>query len=173
MALDKAVDSSVLDAGLKSIADAIREKSGTSDTLAFPDAMAAAIAAIEAGTSTPDSFKEIACGSYTPTSDKTSATTIAHGMSTTPDGCFYVVKGNVATAGTNGSALGQFYVKKTAGSQSAIGTYYYLDKSDGTNHAASIYNVSIVTSTTIKLYCASWGALEKGKTYYWFAFKLK
>lgn len=49
MAIDKAVDSSVLEAGLTTIANAIREKGGTSDTLAFPDAMAEAIKAIGAG----------------------------------------------------------------------------------------------------------------------------
>lgn len=49
MAYDKAVDSAALDAGLTAIANAIREKAGSSDALAFPDAMAAAIAAIEAG----------------------------------------------------------------------------------------------------------------------------
>lgn len=49
MAYDKVIDSSVLDAGLKQIADAIREKGGTTDSLAFPQAMADAIAAIEAG----------------------------------------------------------------------------------------------------------------------------
>lgn len=50
MAYDKAVDSAALDAGLTAIANAIREKSGSSDALAFPDAMAAAIAGIESGT---------------------------------------------------------------------------------------------------------------------------
>lgn len=49
MAYDKVVDSSVLDAGLKAIADAIREKGGTSDNLAFPQAMAEAISAISTG----------------------------------------------------------------------------------------------------------------------------
>lgn len=49
MAYDKVVDSSVLDAGLTVIADAIRAKSGISDSLDFPTAMADAIAAIEAG----------------------------------------------------------------------------------------------------------------------------
>lgn len=49
MAYDKVVDSAVLDAGLKQIADAIREKGGTSGNLAFPTAMADAIAAIQAG----------------------------------------------------------------------------------------------------------------------------
>lgn len=49
MAYDKVVDSAVLDAGLKQIADAIREKGGTSGNLAFPAAMAEAVAAIASG----------------------------------------------------------------------------------------------------------------------------
>jgi hypothetical protein len=49
MAIDKAVDSAVLDANLTSIADTIRAKAGTSDKLAFPAGFAEAIAAIEAG----------------------------------------------------------------------------------------------------------------------------
>lgn len=49
MAIDKAIDSAVLEANLKAVADAIREKGGTSDTLAFPSGFADAIAAIEAG----------------------------------------------------------------------------------------------------------------------------
>ena len=48
MAYDKAVDSAVLDSTLTAIADAIREKGGTTDPIAF-DAMAAAVEAIEAG----------------------------------------------------------------------------------------------------------------------------
>lgn len=47
MAFDKVVDSSELDAGLTAIANAIREKGGTSETLVFPDGMADAIAAID------------------------------------------------------------------------------------------------------------------------------
>lgn len=49
MAYDKVVDSTVLDNGLTAIANAIREKGGTTDSLAFPDAMVTAIGAIEAG----------------------------------------------------------------------------------------------------------------------------
>lgn len=49
MAYDKVVDSAVLDAGLKQIADAIREKGGTTDNLTFPTAMADAIAALSSG----------------------------------------------------------------------------------------------------------------------------
>lgn len=49
MAIDKAVDSTVLESGLTKVANAIRTKGGTSAQLAFPDGMAAAITAIEAG----------------------------------------------------------------------------------------------------------------------------
>lgn len=49
MALDKVVDSAALDTQLTSIADAIRAKTGGSDSLVFPDGFLQAIAAIEAG----------------------------------------------------------------------------------------------------------------------------
>ena len=43
MAYDKVVDSAVLDAGLTSVADAIREKGGTSASLSFPQGFVDAI----------------------------------------------------------------------------------------------------------------------------------
>lgn len=49
MALDKAVDSNVLDAGLTSVADAIRTKGGTTADLAFPDGFVSAVNAISTG----------------------------------------------------------------------------------------------------------------------------
>lgn len=49
MALDKVVDSAVLDAGMLSVADAIRAKTGDADPLAWPDGFAAAISGIETG----------------------------------------------------------------------------------------------------------------------------
>ena len=71
MAYDKVVDSAVLDAGLKQIADAIREKGGTSDNLAFPTAMADAITAIEAGGGSGGGGGPFtAWGTYTPTENQ-------------------------------------------------------------------------------------------------------
>ena len=43
MAIDKAVDSAALDAGMTSVADAIRAKAGTTEPLAWPDGFTAAI----------------------------------------------------------------------------------------------------------------------------------
>ncbi len=49
MAYDKVIDSSVLDANLTSVANAIRSKGGTSASLAFPAGFVNAISAIETG----------------------------------------------------------------------------------------------------------------------------
>ena len=46
MALDKLVDSAQLDADLTTVANAIRTRGGTSDTLSFPSGMASAVLAI-------------------------------------------------------------------------------------------------------------------------------
>ena len=49
MAIDKAVDSAALDAGMLSVADAIRAKAGTTGQLAWPDGFITAISGIETG----------------------------------------------------------------------------------------------------------------------------
>ena len=49
MAIDKAVDSAVLESNLTAVADAIRAKTGGSDPLAFPSGMVDAIAGITSG----------------------------------------------------------------------------------------------------------------------------
>lgn len=48
MAITKAVDAALLDAGLEGIADAVREKGGTTERLAFPDGIIEAVYAIPA-----------------------------------------------------------------------------------------------------------------------------
>ena len=49
MAFDKVVDSAALDAGMKSVADAIRAKTGTTDLLTWPDGFKAAVEGIQTG----------------------------------------------------------------------------------------------------------------------------
>lgn len=58
MAYDKVIDSSVLDANLTSVANAIRSKGGTSASLAFPAGFVNAISAIKTGI-TPTGTKTI------------------------------------------------------------------------------------------------------------------
>lgn len=49
MALDKVVDSAALDAGMTSVADAIRAKAGTTDPLVWPDGFKAAVESFSGG----------------------------------------------------------------------------------------------------------------------------
>lgn len=84
MAYDKVVDSSVLDAGLTQIANAIREKAGTSDNLAFPTAMAEAIAAIQAGGGGGIQNLKYVCGEITPADDISTTYTLATSSDMSP-----------------------------------------------------------------------------------------
>ena len=79
MSIDRAVDSALLDANLTAIANAIREKGGTSDPIAF-DAMANAIAAIEAGGSGSGTGSGYATGTYTVASDIKIGTSISKAL---------------------------------------------------------------------------------------------
>lgn len=84
MAYDKVVDSAALDAQLTSIADAIRAKTGGSDSLVFPDGFSQAIAAIEAGGS---GGAKIATGTVVPANDN--SITIEHGLGEVPNVFFW------------------------------------------------------------------------------------
>ena len=98
MPYDKAVDSAALDAGLTAIANAIREKTGSSDALAFPDAMAAAIAAIEGGGAGEGIL--MAGGTIVPVED-TNEVVLSHGLGVIPNFvCIFRQKFSMATKGT-------------------------------------------------------------------------
>ena len=58
MAYDKVVDSTVLENGLTQIADAIREKTGTGGTLAFPSGFVSAIEGLSGGSATEPYIEE-------------------------------------------------------------------------------------------------------------------
>ena len=83
MAYDKVVDSVALDTQLTSIADAIRAKTGGTDSLVFPDGFSQAIAAIEAG---GDIFGEssFSSGSFTLTYSSYQHT-VTHGLGRVPN----------------------------------------------------------------------------------------
>lgn len=91
MAFDKVVDSAVLESGLTSIANAIREKAGTSDALAFPAGFAEAIAAIEAG-----GGAKMAYGTFTPAEKIGQGSTqeymeVTHGLGEVPDFAMFAI----------------------------------------------------------------------------------
>lgn len=125
MAYDKVVDSAVLDAGLKQIADAIREKGGTFDNLAFPAAMAEAIAAIEAGGGGCDFFA--AYGTYIPAENHDGVsvyfdTGIKYGNQTFNDDCTFILWKNSGYTRVNGSYEFLFRTSNNSGYSYSYGT---------------------------------------------------
>ena len=76
MAIDKAIDTTQLNTDLTSIADAIREKAGLTDSFVFPEGFVKAIAGIEAGGGSDGGIAlpsncVFSSGSYVPTSEGT------------------------------------------------------------------------------------------------------
>ena len=156
MAYDKVVDSSVLDAGLKAIADAIREKGGTSDAIAF-SAMAEAIAAIEAGGG------NIAYGTITPSSTGT-AVTITHNLGAVPTTGIFIKMTNDAASNTT-DMYGLFQSPDTG-----IGIYSYKSSislrnvnCSLTQAIASTYNFNRADANTVKTPTV----IIAGKSYFW------
>ena len=90
MALDKVVDSAMLDAGMKSVADAIRAKAGTTDLLAWPDGFKAAVEGIQTGGgggSTSDvAMKDVNFYDYDGTLVASYTLAEAQALTTLPDG---------------------------------------------------------------------------------------
>ena len=90
MALDKVVDSAVLDAGMKSVADAIRAKAGTTDLLAWPDGFKTAVDGIQTGGgggSTSDvAMKDVNFYDYDGTLVASYTLAEAQALTTLPDG---------------------------------------------------------------------------------------
>lgn len=90
MALDKVVDSAVLDAGMKSVADAIRAKAGTTDLLEWPDGFKAAVEGIQTsggGGSTSDvAMKDVNFYDYDGTLVASYTLAEAQALTALPDG---------------------------------------------------------------------------------------
>lgn len=113
MAENKVVNITQLESDLTSIANAIREKSGASGSLVFPDGFASAIASI-AGM--PSGISKLATGTYTPTSKTQGKITITHNLGVEPS--FYIfakqewaLRGS--SSGTHPIFL-DFYISKTS-----------------------------------------------------------
>ena len=90
MAFDKVVDSAVLDAGMKSVADAIRAKAGTTDLLAWPDGFKSAVEGIQTGggggTTSDVAMKDVNFYDYDGTLVASYTLAEAQALTTLPDG---------------------------------------------------------------------------------------
>lgn len=188
MAIDKAVDSTQLNADLTTIADAIREKAGVSDNFTFPAGFAAAIAAIESG-------GNLITGTVTATD--TPACIIIEGklpnIEQAPLALFFYETGSVNTSDTTHTRdrhLLYFSIRKDLGtSTDVIGSYVGAGirmnagsssltaiKSNYTNAFKTVsessstgdypYNVVCGYLSTNEIYIKT-GCLISGRTYVW------
>lgn len=73
----------VQDSSLEAIADAIRERTGSGASIAFPDGFIEAIANMGGGV--PVGFSAMESGEYIPSADSDEAVTIAHTLGVVPD----------------------------------------------------------------------------------------
>lgn len=167
------VNRTMLDAGLTQIANAIRAKGGTSAQLAFPDGMAAAIAAIEAG---GGGGINATAGTITVATD-TNDYVITHGLGETPK--FFAIGMNSDASnltGKNYILIGAFGF-----SDYAIQYRISLNSSGSTVsgickgvpitiNSSSRQSISEANENTIEV--ASYTGSQKlvsGTTYYWVA----
>lgn len=172
MAYDKVVDSTVLNTGLTKIANAIREKGGTSASLSFPDAMATAIAAIKAGGGgLPDGITALNYGTFTLSSDTDSDYRITHGLGVKPNFYFIVTTGAFYTADGNGYTFLRFYVQKTykKGNSNYAGYGNNVYVYSATSLTSAIYADSEATTTNITIPGSAMYKLKGGTTYAWVA----
>ena len=90
MAFDKIVDSAVLDAGMTTVADAIRTKTGTTDPLVWPDGFKAAVEGIQigggSGSTSGAAMKDVNFYDYDGTLVASYTLAEAQALTTLPDG---------------------------------------------------------------------------------------
>lgn len=146
----KAVDATQLDADLESVADAIREKGGTSASMAFPDEF---ISAIEAISPAPDEV-DMYVGRDAPTAAETgdlwmdiSDESVSKNVQayTTPVSTTSTTMGNTNMKITV-SKTGRYTIYLTAGCNRNSGSYYYRLRKGSTDLVAS---TAISTTTGV------------------------
>ena len=154
MAIDKAVDSAALDSQLKTVADAIRSKGGTSAKLAFPTGFSNAIKAIPTGGGLPTGISAFDFGVINVTSPITStAVTYSHKLGVTPDFVMVWHNGNIES---NNTMLWSFRSPHFGYRNSGYNMFYGYHGSSTTtvstaNSNYTNYGVNGFTATTFKL----------------------
>lgn len=173
MAYDKVVDSTVLNAGLTAIANAIREKGGTSGTLAFPDGMAEAIAAIEAGGG------NFVTGTFTTTDDISSDIVITHNLGVKPH---FIAVVSLAAAPYNlqeTECLGFVYHVMGGGNTPRYRCMFRLPNSDQVSHESFLvsssesryrFHLSETTYTLAQSDISSTVGIGATKDFFWIAY---
>ena len=135
MAEHKVVNTTQLESDLTSIANAIREKTGGSDSLAFPNGFAEAIASI---VGLPNNITHLATGTYTFASDTIDNTAITHDLGVQPHFFMFVKQGSFSANSSKKRMIFQFYVSKSIGNYAGSLIKGYFSSTSGTTTGAVI-----------------------------------
>lgn len=162
MAEHKVVNTTQLESDLTSIANAIREKSGASGSLVFPDGFADAIAEIVG--ELPGNITALASGSFTP-SDYPTTYTIEHGLGVAPN--FYMIR-NTDQMGYSANANKILAVYATDFSNQSVSVMLYANSTTSvftprTSIGSIIGNATSITTPFFN----SIFTFQSGHTYHW------
>lgn len=180
MAIDKAVDSAALEANLTTIANAIREKAGTSDALAFPVGFADAIAGIETGGGFNSDHADIAYGSFIP-AESVEGVIVDCGFPISKDDAFmYSFAGIPIATRTESTNIAGYFANKmpsAALSDAAYGGTHYASSTAtrlSSNTNVSLNNVFLdTTGNDIKLRGYGAFSFTTSYEYFWIVVKEK
>ena len=157
---------------LVSIADAIRAKAESSDSLVFPSGFVDAIANIVTSSGVPSGFSAFATGVFVPASDLLSTQNIEHGLGVTPN-FFYIVRKALETVGYKHVVSQQFFVNNAL---ELSGIAFRLTHITGTSSISQLYeslnimqmtNVATDTTFQIKGDSPNGRPFAAGKEYLW------
>ena len=162
MSESKVVNITQLEADLTSIANTIREKSGGSDALVFPDGFTNAISSLEVGGGLPSVVSALTSGEYT--SAKTTSVTsyIQHGLGGIPDFVLMWKKGGYTSLTGGQFCVGAILVVSDKKLSHVV---YY---NSGEYKTASLTS-AIANNTTFKMTTNTNGKFLTGATYCWLA----
>ena len=163
----------VAQSDLTAIADAIRAKVGSADSIAFPDGFTSLIESIA---SLSPNIRAVSVGTYTATSDQgyadgNGSVTITHNLGVFPTMFFVLSMGG--TVGVN-SLLAEVHVPDQLGN-TANNTIYMSKTSTGKTIGSLLNNSSAGTTNanTAKIYLKSGTYLFAGATVMWMAIRLQ
>jgi hypothetical protein len=164
MAYDKVVDSSVLNANLTAIANAIREKVESTGSISFPAGFVEAIAAIGG---LPGGISAMTAGEYTATSDTTDVVSVSHGLGVNPNITIAVLKDAVGGQLASSTVI-EVALRKPMNNKGAYVFGLYISSTGGITSSYVGYNAFILENGKVNLN-RNKEILTAGSTYFWIA----
>ena len=122
----------------------------------------------------PEGVSKIASGLYQPTSDRTTAVDIAHGLGVKPDFCWWILEDDVSTSPSTNTTVIGCYTEKAAIYSNSLKTpyssHYFMlayNSSSALQRTAQSVEAAAFTETTCRIMANAQYRLKAGCTYRW------